>query len=89
MLVSGTFIVNNSTPTLIVDGSSLGECMAHIQCSADTVIGDSGVTTTNGLLIVPGGTNSERNFTVRLQSEQLYAVSVGANAAVGVLAYTT
>ncbi len=88
MLVSATIAVNNSTPTQIVDGSLLGEYVAHIEVANDCVIGDSGVTTTNGLLIKPGTTNADGIFAVRIQGDSLYAVSVGANSAVGVLAYT-
>jgi hypothetical protein len=88
MLFSGTITVNSSTPTLIIDGAQLGEYVGHIQCSDPVVIGDSSVTTSNGLLLVPGTTNTDNIFTIHPQSEDVYAVSVGANALVGVFAYT-
>lgn len=88
MLVSGTIEVNNSTPTLIVDGSQLGEYVAHLECSDPVVIGDSSVTATSGLLLVPGTTNPDAIFTIRTQGEDVYAVSVGSIALVGVFAYT-
>lgn len=88
MLVSGTIAVNDSTPTLIIDGSALGEYVANIQCSDPVVIGDSSVTTSNGLLITPGATNPENIFTFRTQGEDVYAVSVGPTALVGVFSYS-
>ena len=89
MLISNSISVNNVTPTLIVDGPVLGECVAHIQCFGDdVVIGDASVSPANGFLLSRSNTNQDRNFTVRLQSEQLYAVSLTGPATVGVLAYT-
>lgn len=88
MLISETIAVNNSTPTLIIDGAALGEYVAHIECSDPVIIGTSSVTTSNGLLITPAGTNTDAIFTIRTQGEDVYAVSVGSAAAVGIFAYT-
>lgn len=88
MLLSGTITVNDSTPTLLVDGSTIGEYTVHLRVVQDIVVGDSGVSTSDGLLVTAMTDNTEI-FTAQIQGDSLYAVAVAGTAAVGVLAYSS
>lgn len=87
MLSSDTITVNDSTPTLLVDGSAIGEYVVHIRVLQDIVIGDSGVSTAQGLLVSAMADNTKM-FTARIQGDSLYGVAASGTVPVGILVYS-
>lgn len=84
MLVGKTVQVNDSTATLIVDGTEIdGDYIVHLQTAFDTLIGGDDVSTSNGF-----GLNTEADNVYSLQQgEKLYSVASSGTHYVGILLY--
>lgn len=84
MLVGKTVEVNDSTATLIVDGTEIdGDYIVHLQTAFDTLIGGDDVSTSNGFGL---NTTADNRYSLQ-QSEQLYAVATSGSHFVGILLY--
>jgi len=84
MLVGKTVQVNDSTATLIVDGTEIdGDYIVHIQTAFDTLIGGDDVSTTNGFGL---DTTADNTYSLQ-QGEKLYSVATSGTHYVGILLY--
>lgn len=84
MLIGKTVSVNDSTATLIVDGTEIdGDYVVHLQTAFDTIIGGDDVSTTNGFGL---STTNPNQYTLQ-QGEKIYAVAASGTHFVGVLLY--
>ena len=87
MLKCTTYELNDTTPTLIVDGSSIdGDFMVRLQVGAtDVIVGADDVSTSNGYNLTPGTTDFDLHLD---QGDSLYGVTSSGTGFVGVLVYS-
>jgi len=88
VLVGKTVQVNDSTATLIVDGTEIdGDYIVHLQSAFDTIIGGDDVSTTNGFGFNTTTTSPfPTQFTLQ-QGEKLFGVATSGTHYVGILLY--
>jgi len=83
-LVGKTVSVNDSTPTLLVDGTEIdGDYVVHVQTAFDTLVGGDDVSTSNGFGLNTAGDNV---YSLQ-QGEKLYAVATSGSHYIGILLY--
>lgn len=88
MLVGKTVEVNDSTATVLVDGTEIdGDYTVHLQSAFDTIIGGDDISTANGFGFNTTTTSPfPTQFTLQ-QGEKLYGVATSGTHFVGVLLY--